>query len=142
MMLIVLRGLGTYRLGLLLCVQAMRLMPTMTICAEDNLVGSRTRSSILKLKLTETPRPNYGSPVPTQVSGRVLLESNGVFTGAGGVSVTDGYSVIKTDVQGTFSLRPDPNAVFLYITRPSGYDVDGSGINRLRMRLISRSGGR
>lgn len=125
MMLIVLHELAKYRLSLLLCVQAMGLVLTTALCAENNPVGSRTRPSILKLKLTETPRPNYGSPVPSQVSGRVLLKSNGSFTGVGCVSVTDGYSVVKTDARGDFSLRPDPSAVFVYITRPSGYDVEG-----------------
>ena len=45
--------------------------------------------------------------------------------GAEGVSVTDGFSVVKTDARGACTLRPDPRAVFVYITRPSGYDVQG-----------------
>ena len=67
------------------------------------------------------PKPNYGVAVPSQVSGRVITGTHGVE----GVSVTDGYSVVKTDAQGAYKLNPSPDAVFIYITKPSGYDVAG-----------------
>ena len=81
--------------------------------------------AILKPLLRETPKPNYGVAVPARVSGHVLLGSDGATPGAKGVSITDGYSVVKTDHRGRFSIVPNPSAVFLYVTRPSGYDVVG-----------------
>ena len=81
---------------------------------------------VLKPLLRETPKPRYGVPVPKRISGRVERKSNGSTTGVAGVSVTDGYSVVKTDRQGRFSIVPDPSAVFLYLTRPSGHDVVGN----------------
>jgi hypothetical protein len=83
------------------------------------------KSEILDLLLTETPQPNYDAAVPTQISGRVLLHTPEGASGAEGVSVTDGYSVTTTDAQGAYSLRPNTDAVFVYLTRPAGYDVQG-----------------
>jgi hypothetical protein len=51
----------------------------------------------LGLLLRVTPKPNYGLPVPKQITGRVTLGSKGKSAGVEGVSVTDGYSVVKTD---------------------------------------------
>ena len=86
---------------------------------------SRTRPAVLKLLLRDTPRPNYGAPVPAKISGRVTLPAKGNAGGVAGVSVTDGYSVARTDAQGAYTLTPSPDAVFIYITKPAGYDVVG-----------------
>lgn len=75
--------------------------------------------------LRDTPKPNYGVPVPKQITGRVTLRPKGKSAGAEGVSVTDGYSVVKTDTEGHYTLTPNPSAVFIYITRPAGYEVTG-----------------
>jgi N terminal of Calcineurin-like phosphoesterase/Calcineurin-like phosphoesterase len=85
-----------------------------------------TPPAILDLLLKETPKPDYGAPVPAQISGRVLLHSDGSPSGLERVSVTDGYSVVRTDADGRYALTPDPKAVFVHITRPSGYDVEGT----------------
>ncbi len=79
----------------------------------------------LPLLLRETPKPNYGVAVPAAISGRVTRDLLGNTTGVEGVSVTDGYSVAKTDAKGDYTLTPKPSAVFVYITRPSGYDIVG-----------------
>jgi len=39
--------------------------------------------------------------------------------------VSDGYSVVKTDAQGAYALKPNPSAVFINVTRPPGYDIQG-----------------
>ena len=78
-----------------------------------------------KLLLRPTPQPKYGRPVPKRVSGRVVVERRKTTVGAQGVAVTDGFSVVKTDAQGGYVLLPDPRAVFIYITRPAGFDVRG-----------------
>ncbi|MBC8356135.1 MAG: calcineurin-like phosphoesterase C-terminal domain-containing protein [Planctomycetes bacterium] len=87
--------------------------------------NAEAQPEILELRLKESPKPNYGKPVPSQISGRVVLLPPGNSPGAEGVSVTDGFSVVKTDASGAYALKPDPRAVFVYITRPSGYDVQG-----------------
>jgi len=79
---------------------------------------------ILTLRLRDTPKPNYGVPVPATVHGRVGLDAEE--SGIANVSVSDGYSVVKTDRLGRYSLVPSPDAVFLFITRPANYDVVGN----------------
>lgn len=81
---------------------------------------------ILPLLLPKTPWPDYGVKVPERISGHVLLKQKEATRGARGVAVTDGYSVVKTDDQGAYEITPSPDAVFLYITRPSGHDVLGN----------------
>jgi hypothetical protein len=49
---------------------------------------------VLELLVKETPRPDYDSPVPALISGRVLLHDGGKTSGAKDVSVTDGFSVV------------------------------------------------
>jgi hypothetical protein len=83
-------------------------------------------SQPLKLLLKEMPKPRYNTPVPSLVTGRVVVQSPGKTSGVSGVSVSDGYSVVKTDSRGTYSLKPDPRAVFINVTRPAGYDVQGN----------------
>ena len=89
----------------------------------------------LKLILKETPKPNYRTPVPAQISGRVFVRAKGKSWGAKGVSVTDGYSVVKTDGEGAYALTPDASAVFVYITRPSGYDIEGDWYKPLSAKV-------
>ena len=91
-------------------------------------VGQDTKSpesEVLDLLLKETPKPNYDTAVPAEVSGRVLLHAPAGVSGAEGLSVTDGYSVVKTDAEGVYRLKPNTHAVFIYITRPAGHDVQG-----------------
>jgi hypothetical protein len=90
---------------------------------------------VLELLVKETPRPDYDSPVPALISGRVLLHDGGKTSGAKDVSVTDGFSVVKTDARGAYTLKPDPKAVFVYITRPAGYDVQGTWYKPLSNRV-------
>ncbi|MCF6284043.1 MAG: hypothetical protein L3K26_02485, partial [Candidatus Hydrogenedentes bacterium] len=86
-----------------------------------------TNGATLPLILRDTPKPNYGVPHPQMISGRITrMEEGNKAQGVEDISVTDGYSVVKTDAAGAYSLVPDPSAVFVYITRPSGYDVTGS----------------
>jgi hypothetical protein len=74
----------------------------------------------------KTPQPDYESPVPSLISGRVLLHDGAKTLGVKDVSVTDGYSVVKTDAAGVYTLKPNPQAVFVYFTRPAGFDVQGA----------------
>ncbi|QDT96198.1 metallophosphoesterase N-terminal domain-containing protein [Gimesia aquarii] len=83
------------------------------------------QSKILKLLLKKTPKPNYGAPVPKLITGRVRLQSDQTAMGVKGVSISDGYSVVKTDVNGAYELTPNQSAVFINITRPSGYEIQG-----------------
>ena len=90
----------------------------------------------LPLILRDTPKPNYGAPIPKMISGRVTrLDGENTVQGIEGVSVTDGYSVVKTDAAGTYALVPNASAVFVYITRPSGYDVAGSWYKSLAAKV-------
>lgn len=84
-----------------------------------------SETDVLELVLYESPKPNYGAVVPDKISGRVVTRDQGTTSGVAGVSVTDGYSVVKTDAQGSYSLNPHPSAVFVYITRPAGHEVHG-----------------
>ena len=87
--------------------------------------NANPQSDVLDPIVRETPAPNYGSRVPAMVSGRVVLRSGEDISGAEGVSVTDGYSVVKTDAGGNYTLKPSQDSVFVYITRPAGHDVLG-----------------
>jgi len=93
--------------------------------ADDPSSESETRPDVLELILKETPKPNYGVPVPTRITGHVVMHPDGATSGVESVSVSDGYSVVKTDAQGAYTLTPHSSAVFVYITRPSGHAVQG-----------------
>lgn len=95
------------------------------VLAAERAVSSDNPSQPLELMLKQSPKPHYGAPVPALITGRVVERSDKSVSGVSGVSVSDGYSVVKTDAQGAYSLRPDPSAVFINVTRPSGYDVQG-----------------
>ena len=83
------------------------------------------KPEVLDLLLKETPKPDYDAPVPNQICGRVVLHAGQKTSGLAGVSVTDGYSVVKTNADGAYVLKPAADAVFVYTTRPAGYDVQG-----------------
>ena len=94
-----------------------------------------SQPKVLKLLIKETPRPNYGAPVPKLITGRVKLRSDEGASGVKGVSVTDGYSVVKTDAHGVYKLTPHQSAVFIHITRPSGYEVQGKWYKPLAPKI-------
>jgi hypothetical protein len=113
------------RLLLVVIVYFHTLSATIESLAENGPTRTETRAEDFELRVKETPKPDYGAPVPARISGRVVLHEQGGSSGAEGVSVTDGYSVVKTNAQGVYTLAPDPSAVFVYITRPSRCDVQG-----------------
>jgi len=92
----------------------------------QNRTSQTDTPGVLKLLLRDTPQPNYGAAVPPRISGHVHVTKNGVITPASGVSVTDGYSVVKTDARGAYTIAPSESAVFIYITRPAGHDIVGT----------------
>jgi len=98
---------------------------------EGELPQAARAAEVLDIRLPKTPKPDYGMPAPDSVRGRVALDLNGngvaelAEDGVPGVSVSDGYSVVSTDAQGQYCLRPSAHAVFVFITRPSGRDVVG-----------------
>ena len=77
------------------------------------------------------PAPDYDAEIPTLIAGFVFedTESDGLRgpqePGVPGVSVTDGFTVVATDEAGRYELTPSPDAVFIALTRPAGYDVNG-----------------
>ncbi len=85
------------------------------------LLSHASFADVLTQIRKDTPKPKYGKSVPEPVSGRVTSDEKGV----SGVSVSDGYKVVKTGSDGRFSLKPDPRSVFIYLTKPSGYFVVG-----------------
>jgi len=109
--------------GVVSCGLALAIMSA--VCVDAAEAEPVPASEVLKPLVKETPKPRYGVAVPERISGRVQRMSNGSVTGAANVSITDGYSVVKTDQRGRFSIVPDPSSVFLYITRPTGHDVIG-----------------
>lgn len=97
--------------------------------------GAGAGPEVLELLLKETPKPDYGVPVPKRINGHVMLRSDGSTSGVKGVSVTDGYSVVKTDALGAYTLTPHASAVFIYITRPSGHEVQGQWYKPLAAKV-------
>ncbi len=76
---------------------------------------------VLSLIQKNTPKPHYGETVPKRVSGRVTSDGAGVAA----VSVSDGYSVVKTNKNGRYSLEPDPRSVFIFVSKPTAYEAVG-----------------
>ena len=95
----------------------------------------KSQPVVLKLLLKKTPQPNYGAQAPAQISGQVLLRDGRKTTGAEGVSVTDGYSVTKTDATGRYTIKPNPHGVFIALTRPSGFEIHGDWYKPLASRV-------
>ena len=89
-------------------------------------------ATVLDLLLEKTPKPDYGATPPAMIRGHVVLDANGNSvqdadeTGLPGVSISDGYSVVKTGPDGAYELTPSKYAVFVQIVRPAGHDVVGS----------------
>ncbi|PST81597.1 metallophosphoesterase [Pedobacter yulinensis] len=52
------------------------------------------------------------------IQGRVSAGGRGI----AGVSVSDGYTVVRTDAQGKYSLKPHEQASFVFISTPAGYE--------------------
>ena len=77
------------------------------------------------------PQPAYDTPPPATMTGIAFHDRNGNGKrdegeeGIASVAVTDGFSVARTDAQGRCTLAPSPKAVFVHVTRPSGYNVLG-----------------
>ena len=94
-----------------------------------------TTGDALPLVFRDTPKPSYGAAVATTISGSVTLDAAERTTGVDGVSVTDGYSVVKTDAAGDYTLAPNPSAVFISIVRPSGFDVAGAWYKPLAVKV-------
>ncbi|MDE7386683.1 MAG: calcineurin-like phosphoesterase family protein [Muribaculaceae bacterium] len=58
-----------------------------------------------------------------QLSGRVLSEGKPL----AGVPVTDGTSIVTTDAKGRYAFEAAPDARYVYVTLPDGYQVPMSG---------------
>ena len=89
----------------------------------------------LELRLKPSPQPNYGMVPPKRIVGRVVVRSDAKIEGAEGVSVSDGYSVVRTDARGNYVLKPNPSAVFVFLTRPAGHDIEGDWYQPLAERV-------
>ena len=115
------------RATLILCCLSIGLSSpsAISVSVGQDVKSSESGFEVLELLLKDTPKPDYGASIPTDISGRVLVHTSGGRSGAEGVSVTDGYSVTKTDAQGVYRLKPNKHAVFIYVTRPAGHDVQG-----------------
>ncbi len=78
------------------------------------------------------PAPDYDAEVPALIAGVVFEDTNAdglrgaEERGVPGVSVSDGFTVVATNEAGRFELTPSSDAVFVALTRPPGYDVQGS----------------
>ncbi len=88
------------RLTLILCCLAIGLSSpsAISLSVGHGVEPPESDSEILDL-LKDTPKPDYGATVATEISERVVVHAAGRVSGAEGVSVTDGYSVTKTDAQ-------------------------------------------
>lgn len=53
-----------------------------------------------------------------KISGGIKSGNKGI----SGVAVTDGYSIVLSDKNGNYSFETHPDAKFVYISTPSGYD--------------------
>jgi len=113
------------RLLMLLAAALAMLGSHQAACAQKSIPQTDV-PGVLKLRLLDTPQPDYGAAVPQRISGHVRVANNGVTTPAANVSVTDGYSVVTTDAQGAYAIAPSESAVFVYITRPAGHDIVGN----------------
>jgi len=62
----------------------------------------------------------YTPARPLLIKGRVIAGNKGI----GRVSVTDGVEVVQTDAQGYFEFVSDKKRTFVYMSLPSGYQID------------------
>ena len=59
----------------------------------------------------------------------------------GGVYVTDGFSFVSTDADGSYYMATDPQAEFIYVISPKGYNPEcTNGLSRFWSRLNLTSG--
>jgi N terminal of Calcineurin-like phosphoesterase len=124
------------RFSIIICIGISVLLLIQTyVKAAEKTNGVKTEPEVLELLLTKTPKPNYGVPVPVQITGRILSHSKGKTSGVEGVSVSDGYSVVKTDSNGEYRIVPNAAAVFINITRPSGFDIQGDWYKPLATKV-------
>jgi hypothetical protein len=130
------------RMMLVLCCLTffMAVHPAVEIAYGQDNEPPDSSADIPKLILRRAPQPNCDGPVPSKITGRVLAQSGNDTSGVEGVSVTDVYSVVKTDALGDYTLKPDPHAVFVYITRPAGFDIAGDWYKSLAATVILNSG--
>ncbi|MBT1704918.1 calcineurin-like phosphoesterase C-terminal domain-containing protein [Chryseosolibacter indicus] len=69
---------------------------------------------------------------PLTLNGKVQSEGKGL----GGVVVTDGFTVTRTDSKGNYSLQSNSSAAFVYITMPRGYEfTNDQGIARFYKKI-------
>lgn len=55
-----------------------------------------------------------------KISGRVMCQGDGLQA----VVVTDGFTCVTTDAKGKYDLQLHPDAEFVYVSIPSGYEAD------------------
>jgi hypothetical protein len=107
--------------------QAERVRPVQTPASSS----AATPRRVLPLLLRETPKPNYDRTPTGGIRGTVFLDEDGNgMRGAGergvpGVAVSDGYTVLRTGVDGTYEMESSRDSVFIQVTKPSGYRVAG-----------------
>ncbi|MCQ2155926.1 MAG: calcineurin-like phosphoesterase family protein [Bacteroidales bacterium] len=79
-------------------------------------------------------------PEPVKVSGRVSDKSTG--RGIAGVLVSDGYTVCKTNTDGSYTLQADPRARTINFTIPAAYEfpLDGEGKPAFYKKVALRPG--
>ena len=69
--------------------------------------------------------------------GQVFVSGRGERVGKEGVSVSDGFNVVKTDADGRYELPDNARARFISVTVPSGYRTVGKHYIRIRENLES-----
>lgn len=74
--------------------------------------------------------------LPEVVYGRVTSDGKPV----SGVSVTDGYSVVRTDSRGYYRMDPEDGAEYVCISVPSGYEIPMGERGPLFYKKISGAG--
>ena len=84
------------------------------------------------------PRPTHKAATAT-VNGRVTGPEGGI----GGVAVTDGETVVQTDVDGRYELPAAPRRPFVYLSVPRGYQLPTheTGTARFYQPLHATAGG-
>lgn len=75
-----------------------------------------------------------GRPAPVRITGRVL----GAGKAVPGATVSDGLSVVATEVDGRFALVSDGRRPFVSVSQPAGYEIPVSpaGTARLHQAIV------
>ena len=72
------------------------------------------------------------TPSDSEINGTTIIEGNNLIglvsdsnsgKGIAGVAVSDGYSVVKTDVNGVYQFKASRYATAVFISLPAGYQV-------------------